>query len=138
MSNISLVNSDNSFAIHFFDFKFYEDDGDGYFQYKFSLQSRAFKMLTDTYSFAKELSKFREDLISLSKKECQVIYLAPLGEFWSIKFSRKELDIIALEGRVSDAESIQSRLEFRAFLSVDALSEVAKQVKEVFLAHLSD
>lgn len=115
MSNISLVNSDNSFAIHFFDFKFHEDNGGGYFQYKFSLQSKAFKMLTDTYSSAKELSKFREDLISLSKKESQVIYLAPLGEFWSIKFSRKELDIIALEGRVSDAESIQSKLEFRAF-----------------------
>lgn len=65
MGNISIMNSDRSFAIRFFNFK-YNDDSDSdynYFQYKLRIENATFKVSTDTYSFVDELYRFRENLI---------------------------------------------------------------------------
>jgi len=128
MNNISIVNSDNSFAIYFFNFKYNNDSDYNYFQYKLRIENAIFKVSTDTYSFADELYKFREDLIFFLEKSFKVIYLAPLEGTWQIKLSWKDADMISLEGEISDVENIRSYLEFRVFLGIGDLLKTVKEL----------
>lgn len=133
MSNISIVNSDNSFAIYFSNFKYNVDSDYNYFQYKLRLENATYKVSTDTYSFADELYKFREGLILFLEKGFNVIYFAPLGETWQIKLSWKDTNMISLEGEISDVENIRSYLEFRVFLGIGDLLKTVKELGD-FLA----
>lgn len=131
MKNIIIENSEKSFTVQFLDFKSMNDNDSKYFHFIFRLKSLVFKMSTHTYSSTDELFKFIEDLRSLGEKKTNVIYFAPLGEFWLIKFSWKDANVIVLEGGISDTEDIQSRLEFSAFLSVNDILRTVKQLGSI-------
>jgi hypothetical protein len=128
MSNISIINSDRSFAIRFFNFKYNDDSDYNYFQYKLCIENATFKVSTDTCSFVDELYRFRENLISFLRKEIKIIYFAPLEGTWQIKLSWRDAEIISLEGGVSDIENIRSNLEFNVFLSIEDLLKTAKEL----------
>lgn len=128
MSNISIINSDRSFVIRFFNFKYNDDSDYNYFQFKLCIENATFKVSTDTYSFVDELYRFRENLISFLEKRIKIICFAPLEGTWQIKLSWKDAEIISLEGGISDIENIRSNLEFHVFLGIGDLLKTAKEL----------